>query len=98
MGQMFRINEEKKGSGKPLSRERGLELEKILKNLTSIENRLKACKDCEEWICWTCDNEGCPNNEMEPGCYTGECTKHGDLQPHCKDCDEWQCVSCDNEK
>jgi len=97
MGQMFRINEQKKGSGKPLSKERGLELEKIQKDIASIGDQLRACKDCEEWVCWTCDNESCPGGDKNPGCYSGECTSPGDLKPKCKDCDEWQCVTCDNE-
>lgn len=59
--------------------------------------QVHACKDCDEWTCVTCDNENCPNQEKEPGCYTGDCTKQGDLKPKCKDCDEWTCITCDNE-
>jgi hypothetical protein len=96
MGQMFRINEQKRNSRAPLSKEREEELEKVRIKLDNISKQLKSCKDCEEWFCWTCDNENCLNNEKET-CIE-ECSQAKDWKPHCKDCDEMQCVTCDNEK
>jgi hypothetical protein len=98
MGQMFRINEQKRNSGSPLSKEREEELEKVRIKLDNISKQLKSCKDCEEWFCLTRDNEYCRNKEPELPCI-GECSHAKDWQPHCKcdwDCDG-ACLTCDLE-
>jgi len=98
MEKMFRVNEQKRKTGSDMSMERNMEMGEYQKHSTNVTDPLKSCKDCDEWLCVTCDNEGCPKQDKEPGCYEGDCTKKGDLKPKCKDCDEWACVTCDNEK
>ena len=65
------------------------------------------CKDCDEYQCWQCDNEGCENNEKEQKCKSikdyvepypcAKCEHARDTAFECKDCDEYQCWQCDNE-
>lgn len=101
MDRMYRINEQKRGTGKVLSRERSLELKNIQKEMLDLSNQLKECKDCEEWFCVFCDNENCYNNEKTEPCFGNDpgrpCDSRRDIPGHCKDCDELACVGCDNE-
>lgn len=83
---MYRINQPQHGAD-----------EQMKNNSMTSGLQAEACKNCDEWACITCDNENCPKDK-EPGCYSGECVKQGDLLPKCKDCDEWACITCDNEK
>ena len=100
---MYRINQPQHGADEQMknnSMTSGLQAE-ACKNCDewaciTCDNEPR-CKDCDEWTCITCDNENCPKDK-EPGCYSGECVKQGDLLPKCKDCDEWACITCDNEK
>ena len=64
---------------------------------TGHGSSLRGCKDCDELVCWTCDNEGCKNQDKQPP-DPETCDSRRDLFPKCKDCDEWQCITCDNEK
>lgn len=100
---VFQINADRKRTKAPAPEARLSELKEFGKKFGQMAETLKSCKDCEEWFCWSCDNESCAQNEKVPTCAgakdidEGKCFVSADLVPRCKDCDEYQCITCDNE-
>ncbi len=95
---VFRINKDQTRTPNAASQERMNELNSVARKLTNLTESIRNCKDCEEWFCWTCDNENCPRGDKcDPSNDQIDCSLAKDDIPRCKDCDEWQCVQCDNE-